>query len=782
MNEASSNRPAPSSRWGAKIHLPLRILLPLCLIVMVLAHTAWSLFSLRSQIVNSTSHEAVIVLERTTKHLVGSLERAARRGDLAMMQDSLMSLGTDPEIKMAVLVDADGDVTVSMRPGDLGHRFSESIPHHYQAVSILDRESLAGVRSTRTGRTVRLDDGQTIVAVHPVDLSPDPVPTDSDRIRSGPVGLFVVLRDIHPTILRATDAVSRQAFGTLAVSCLIAIALGLFLHFRIAKRLERLEEITRIVGAGNLDVRSGMTGDDEVAALAHSLDHMVSERGIAEQLLGVQAMILAHVHDAVISTDLNGKVETWNEAATRLFGYSAEQAIGRSIEFLFFPETKVDWKQHAVQPKSEHSGDDLQLGLRRDDGSEVLVSLRLSLMCSDDGQPIAIIGCCNDITAQKHFESKLSDSETQLREKLAELEHLYRNTPIGLCMMDTDLRYRRINDELAAINGRPAEDHLGRLLRDVLPDIADSIEPIYREVIRTGRAKRNFEVERPPADGQARSSFFLVSYHPLKDDAGQVRGVSTVVKDVSERRRAEERLRSNEAQLAHVSRLSTMGEMVAGIAHEINQPLYAIANYATACGLLTRNRNAGWEDKVQSVMGRIADQAVRAGEIIKRLRGFVANTESKSCPIDLNELIHDTVELLSFESRRLGADVTLQLDPDLPAVAGDRIQIQQVLVNLIRNALEAMSEHQQDHRELRICTSTREGEVAVSIKDSGPGVALDVVDHLKEPFYTTKAQGLGMGLAISQTILDAHDGHLRIASDDSGAEFCIAFPTLQMSS
>ncbi|QEG00998.1 Sensor protein FixL [Stieleria maiorica] len=782
MNETSSNRPASLLRWGAKTHLPLRILLPLCLIAMVVAHTAWSLFSLRSQIIDSTSREAVIVLERTMKHLVGSMERAARRDELAMMQDSLVSLGTDPEIKMAVLIDDDGDVTVSMRPGDLGHRFSESIPHPYRDVPVLQPESLTEVRSSPTDRTVRLDDGHTIIAVHRVDLSPHWDLGDSAQSRSGPVGLFVVLRDIHPTIQRATDAVSRQAFGTLAVSCMIAIALGLFLHFRIAKRLERLAEITRIVGAGNLDVRTGMTGDDEVAALARSLDRMVNDRGIAEQLLGVQAMILAHVHDAVISTDLNGNVETWNEAATRLFGYSAEQAVGRDIDFLFFPESTVDWKEHLMQPKTEHPNDDLQLGLRRNDGSEVLVALRLSLMRSDDGHPLGIIGCCNDITEQKRVESKLSESETQLREKLAELEHLYRTTPIGLCMMDTDLRYRRINDELAAINGLPAEDHLGRLLRDVLPDIADSIEPIYREVIRTGRAKRNFEVERPPVDGQGQWSFFLVSYHPLKDDTGRVRGVSTVVKDISERRRAEERLRSNEAQLAHVSRLSTMGEMVAGIAHEINQPLYAIANYATACKQLMRTRSDGWEDKIRSGMSKIADQAIRAGEIIKRLRGFVANTKTAPCPIDLNELIEDTVELLSFESRRLGADVTLQLDPELPVVAGDRIQIQQVLVNLIRNAFEAMSEHERDRRKLRICTSSRDGEVSVSVKDSGPGIALDVVDHLKDPFYTTKAHGLGMGLAISQTIVDAHDGHLRIASDDSGAEFCIAFPTLQMSS
>ncbi|MDV6032019.1 MAG: PAS domain-containing protein [Phycisphaera sp. RhM] len=773
MNDRSAPTQPLDSQMDSTIQYPLRILLPLSLMVMVLAHTGWSLFSNRSQIVNSTNREAVIVLRRTMSQLAGSLERAARRDELSTMQYSLASLGADPEVKFAVLIDENNDVIVSMRRADVGHRFVESVPQPYQDSPILDAGALARVRMSQISSTLPLGDGYTIVGIHPVVLG-----AKADRIRPDHLGLFVVLRDIRPTIQRATTAVSRQAVGTLVMSCLIAVGLGLFFHVRIAKRLERLEEMTRMVGAGNLTVRTGITGGDEVAALARSLDRMVVDRDSAEQTLGLQAMILAHVHDAVISTDLNGNVETWNSAATRLFGYSVEEAVGRSVEFLYFPDNVVNWQEQVLLPRTERSADDLQIRLRRKDASAVLVSLRLSLMNTDDGRPIGIIGCCNDITEQKRIEAKLGESEKLVREKLSELEHLYRTTPIGLCMMDTDLRYRRINDYLAEINGRPVEAHLGRPLREVLPDIADSIEPLYREVIETGRAKRSIEVERPPVDGHGQSSFFLASYHPLKDDTGRVRGVSTVVKDVSERRRAEERLRNNETQLAHVSRLSTMGEMVAGIAHEINQPLYAIANYAAACEHLSRRREPGWEDKIQSVMGQIAEQAVRAGEIIKRVRGFVANTESDYCPIDLNELIRDTTKLLSFEAKRLGATVSLELDDALRPVMGDAIQIQQVLVNLIRNAFEAMDGQVTGQNNVQIRSATLDGDVSVSVKDSGPGISSDMVDQLKEPFYTTKEQGLGMGLAISQTIVAAHEGHLEIRSDADGAEFCITFPAL----
>ncbi|QDV84262.1 PAS domain-containing protein [Planctomycetes bacterium TBK1r] len=773
MNDRSAPTRPLDSQIDSTIQYPLRILLPLSLMVMVLAHTGWSLFSNRSQIVHSTNREAVIVLRRTMSQLAGSLERAARRNELSTMQYSLASLGADPEVKFAVLIDENDDVIVSMRRADVGHRFAESLPQNYQDSPILGPGALARVRMSQISSTVPFGDGHTIVGIHPVVLG-----AKADRIRPDHLGLFVVLRDIRPTIQRATTAVSRQALGTLVMSCLIAIGLGLFFHFRIAKRLERLEQMTRMVGAGNLTVRTGITGGDEVAALARSLDRMVVDRDSVEQTLGLQAMILAHVHDAVISTDLNGNVETWNSAATRLFGYSVEEAVGRSVEFLFFSDHVVDWKEQVMPPRTERSADDLQIRLRRKDASAVLVSLRLSLMNADDGRPIGIIGCCNDITEQKRIEAKLGESEKLVREKLSELEHLYRTTPIGLCMMDTDLRYRRINDYLAEINGRPVEAHLGRPLREVLPDIADSIEPLYREVIETGQAKRSIEIERPPVDGHGQSSFFLASYHPLKDDSGRVRGVSTVVKDVSERRRAEERLRNNETQLAHVSRLSTMGEMVAGIAHEINQPLYAIANYAAACEHLSRRREPGWEDKVQSVMGQIADQAVRAGEIIRRVRGFVANTESDYSPIDLNELIRDTTQLLSFEAKRLGATVSLELDDALPPVMGDAIQIQQVLVNLIRNAFEAMDGQVNGKNNVLIRSAILGGDVSVSVKDSGPGISSDMVDQLKEPFYTTKEQGLGMGLAISQTIVAAHEGHLEIRSDAAGAEFCITFPAL----
>lgn len=253
--------------------------------------------------------------------------------------------------------------------------------------------------------------------------------------------------------------------------------------------------------------------------------------------------------------------------------------------------------------------------------------------------------------------------------------------------------------------------------------------------------------------------------------------VVAVGRDVTERRRAEEESRQYLDELAHIGRLSAMGEMAAGLAHELNQPLCAITTYSQAC---TRLLGADADPELVGAMERVAANAQRAGEIIRHMRSFVRKDAPSVGPADLNALIKDVLELTSAELRRGRINVDARLGRDLPAVAVARIQIHQVLVNLIRNAVEAMGTNQEGARRLFIHTAfDREGGVEVLVADTGPGLPAELLDTIFEPFVTGKADGMGLGLSISRSIVENHGGRLNAGNrPEGGAAFRICLPTI----
>lgn len=250
--------------------------------------------------------------------------------------------------------------------------------------------------------------------------------------------------------------------------------------------------------------------------------------------------------------------------------------------------------------------------------------------------------------------------------------------------------------------------------------------------------------------------------------------------NTTERRRAEERLRRMEAQLTHVARLSTMGELVASIAHELNQPLYSILNFSKACRNALADENPPILDDVREWSEEIAASAQRAGTIVTRLRSFSRRTEAVRSPALIHEIIEESVDLVGSEARRHRVDVALDLGGRSAVADVDRVQIQQVLVNLLRNAYEAMSEQEVARRQVTVRTVTCHQDIHISVVDAGVGLPdpdeLDIFD----PFATTKADGLGMGLAISRTIAEAHGGTLTAASNpNGGATFHFTLPAHQ---
>jgi len=248
------------------------------------------------------------------------------------------------------------------------------------------------------------------------------------------------------------------------------------------------------------------------------------------------------------------------------------------------------------------------------------------------------------------------------------------------------------------------------------------------------------------------------------------------IHDITQKRRMEAESHQLQDRLTHVSRLATVGEMASGIAHELNQPLAAMATYAHACDRLLALSEPDI-DEVRSALKLIADQAVRAGDIIRRMRQLARSEESERTLIDVNTLIDELSTLISSDAKAHGVQFRQDLAPDLPAVSGNGTQIQQVVVNLVRNALEALAPARTAAAGSEVVVATRrtqDGRVEVSVSDNGPGVPDSLKDRIFDPFCSTKATGTGLGLAISRTIIAAHEGTLEYEPNHpTGARFKI---------
>jgi two-component system, LuxR family, sensor kinase FixL len=241
-----------------------------------------------------------------------------------------------------------------------------------------------------------------------------------------------------------------------------------------------------------------------------------------------------------------------------------------------------------------------------------------------------------------------------------------------------------------------------------------------------------------------------------------------VTEDVTERILAAERHEEQVAYLAHMARLSTVGELMASISHEVNQPLYAIANFSSAINTLLESGGELNREQLRRFNDEIGKNAVRAGEIIRRVRSYVGRGPTQWDSVDLGKVVEDSVALLAAEARRRRVQVKLELAPLLPLVTADAVGIQQVVVNLVRNAMEAMEDESPRERTVVVRSTLHAGSIELAIEDSGAGIHDEELTQLFHPFFTTKPDGMGMGLSISKTIVEAHGGMIWATRNDGG--------------
>jgi PAS domain S-box-containing protein len=257
-----------------------------------------------------------------------------------------------------------------------------------------------------------------------------------------------------------------------------------------------------------------------------------------------QALILQHVHDAVIATDLDGIIESWNPAAERIYGWSAGEVIGQHIQLLYFDDDGDRYARQVLAAGQAEDVHEVTVRKRHKSDREVLVALRLSLLRDESGQAIGVIGCSNDITELKQGEQALQVAKRRGEESQSLLTSLFSTASAGLGFLDSELRYVRVNEALAELNGVPVADHLGRRVRDVIPDLADTLEPLlYQTVIAERTRLVNLEVqgETPARPGELRH--WLANYYPVEGEDGSVLGVGAVVFEVTEQKRVEEAVR-----------------------------------------------------------------------------------------------------------------------------------------------------------------------------------------------------------------------------------------------
>lgn len=482
------------------------------------------------------------------------------------------------------------------------------------------------------------------------------------------------------------------------------------------------------------------------------------------------------VNVMVIAVDRSGRITLVNRKACDLFGYPEHELLGKDFFAACQPpgfagRSRILFEEALAGQESSFSL--LEGPVLTRAGHTRRVFWRNQFLRDSHGRINGVLSAGEDVTEQR-------ETEVQLRQAEEELRLIFRRAPVGMATLsaahEVDGHYLTVNQALCNMLGYTEGELLARSVRDVTPpeDIDETVR--YFGLLLSGPDTVKYEKRFIHKDGSIVHA--LVHLSVIADHAGKPLLIISQILDRTDVVLAEVEARKQRERLAHVARLGTLGEMAAGIAHELNQPLAAIANYTQACQRLMAAGDMDAEELGQ-VLGRVTAQARRAGDVIQRLRSFVRRHTPDRRHRNANELIQEILPLVEMDCRSHEVDLTLQFQSDLPKVQVDGIQLQQVLLNLTRNAVEAMNARVPEDRRMVIRTGAlNDDEVELAVEDTGPGVPDTMLEQLFEPFFTTKPEGMGLGLSLSRSIIEAHGGTLRYDSrPESGSIFRIRLPT-----
>ena len=528
----------------------------------------------------------------------------------------------------------------------------------------------------------------------------------------------------------------------------------------------------------------------ELAAANEELKKEIVERKLAEERLQHEeqelkrselhkAAIVDSSADCIVAIDHEGHLTEFNPAAEQTFGHRRTDVLGKPLADVIIPPSLRD-KHRTGFARYLATGDSRVLGRRLEmtalctDGREIPVELTITRI-PQDGPP-AFTGHLRDITERKRSEDALRLAHAQVLRSEERWRSVFENSAVGVALTDLNGRFIATNLVYQKMLGY-TEDELQQLtfLDITHEENVEDNRTLVGELLDGRRQQFQIEKQYRHKDGQPVWVRNNVSVVPGTERVP--RFLMAISEDVTQRKLSEEALARARSELARVARITSLGVLTASIAHEINQPLSGIITNASTCLRMLSADSPNVGGAKETVRRTIRD-GNRVSDVITRLRTLYSKKEPSPESMDLNEATREVTALSLSELQ--GSEVTLryELADDLPPVVGDRIQLQQVILNLLRNAADAMGTTDERPRELLIRTERdEENQVRLSVKDSGVGFTPQTAEKIFEPFYTTKTDGMGIGLSISRSIIEAHQGRLWAKPNDGpGATFSFVIP------
>jgi PAS domain S-box-containing protein len=482
-----------------------------------------------------------------------------------------------------------------------------------------------------------------------------------------------------------------------------------------------------------------------------------------------KAKLLELSHDAMIMHDLDGRITAWNRGAERLYGVTEKGAMGASIHSLLatrFPEP-LESIRNTVLEGGHWEG---QLVQRCADQHWVSVESRWSLWRDQRGRPAAILMTSNNVTERIQAEADLARSETFL----AEAQLLSRTGSIAIRLAAREVWCSAEARRILNVTGNEPVTLAG-IVALIHPDDARRLAPAYLGIrkradvvdaecrlrLRDGQEKFvRFVAHRQPIDG-------LSMQHGSGTSTTDVEYVGALM-DVTEARLTQQALHQSMRDLAHVARLSTLGELAASIAHEVKQPIAAVITSGSAALRWLKRPVPEFGEANLAIENMIRD-AQRASEVVSRVRALAQKRDVHRQAVDINTIVSESAELIGRELETSGVRLSLDLSGQLPFVTIDRVQIQQVVMNLLMNGVQSMERVEYHLKRLVVSSALNEkGHVCIEVLDRGVGIDRDVQTQIFSPFFTTKSDGMGMGLVIARSIIESHGGEIRIESREDG--------------
>jgi len=487
-----------------------------------------------------------------------------------------------------------------------------------------------------------------------------------------------------------------------------------------------------------------------------------------------EAQRLSRTGSWAVSADLRGTTY-WSEEMFRIFGYPVADIPPPSEDRrkFFAPEdwaTILELFETIRRTKTTCDGEfPMVLG----DGSQRTIRIVAHPVLDASGEIVEFVGTTIDITEQIQARVELEKALAEIRKSEDRFRVIIDTIPTLSWSTRPDGAAEFLSQAWLDYTGLSIEEARSWGWSVVLHDEdSTALMDKWRAAVATGKP---FEAEARFRRADREYRWCVCRAVPLRDEGGNIIQWYGTTTDIEDRKRAEEVARKAQAELAHVTRVMTMGELVASIAHEVNQPLGAIVTNGHACVRLL-SREVPDLEKTREVVGRMIDDGMRASDVIKRIRDLLHKTPLEKAPVNINETIQEVIALVHSDVLRSKIELTAELAADLPPAFGDPIQLQQVILNLILNARDAMSgEHT---RKLQITSGMNStGAIVVAVRDTGQGLRETDVDRIFEPFFTTKAGGMGLGLSISRTIIETHGGTLwATQNEDKGATIQFTLP------